>query len=161
MIVATLQPMTARAEDRATQRCDPSAVPGARTGVGTAPSRAVPLPSLLRLRSVSGGVRGRGQRAACVRRETSASRRRPAGFILNKLPVLARTAGNQLGDSCTKHPTHPLRDWHQSDKPSRQDAATRVAGCPSLFANTSQLKFQFPLKQDKPSPVQESHRGRS
>ena len=57
-----LQPDSAWAEDRATQRCDPSAVPGAEVGVGAQP-RWAPLPFL-------------------------------------------------------------LRSWHQSAKPSRQDAAT-------------------------------------
>lgn len=38
-----LQPRTTWAEDRATQRCDPSAVPGAKTGAG-ARSCLVPLP---------------------------------------------------------------------------------------------------------------------
>jgi len=42
----------------------------------------------------------------------------------------------------------PLRDWHQSDKPSRQDAATRVAGCPHQFANANRQEFQFTLNQD-------------
>ena len=56
------------AEDRATQRCDLSADPGAKTGAG-------------------------------------------ARRFLALLPF------------------HPLRDWHESDKPSRQDAATIVVGC--------------------------------
>jgi len=43
---------------------------------------------------------------------------------------------------------HPLRDWHQSDKPSRQDAATLLAGCPSQLANAKRQEFQFPLNQD-------------
>jgi hypothetical protein len=44
--------------------------------------------------------------------------------------------------------TPPLRDWRQSDKPSRKDAATRMAGCPQQFANTNRLKFQFTVNQD-------------
>jgi hypothetical protein len=75
------------AEDRATQRCDPSAVPGAKTGAG-------------------------------------------ARHYLALLPFL------------------PLRDWHQSDKPSRQDAATSPAGCPSQLANADRQEFQFPVNQD-------------
>ena len=58
------------AEDRATQRCDPSAGPSAKTGVRAELRRSVPLLSC------------------------------------------------------------PLRDWPQSDKPSRHDAATRRTGCP-------------------------------
>jgi hypothetical protein len=41
----------------------------------------------------------------------------------------------------------PLRDRHESDKPSRQDAATRPAGCASRFANARRPKFQFTLNQ--------------
>ena len=74
------------AEDRATQRCDPSAVPGAKTGAG---------------------------------------------------------AGNRLAPL----PFHPLRDWHQGDKPSRQDAATVPTGCPSKLANAERPQFQFPVNQ--------------
>src|SRR5690606_32597563 len=46
-----------------------------------------------------------------------------------------------------------LRDWRQSDKPSRHDAAIRLAGCPHPFANAQQLKFQFPLNQDTVTPA--------
>ena len=46
-----------------------------------------------------------------------------------------------------------LRDWHQSAKPSRQDAATSLAGCPSQFANAERQAFQFPLNQDRVRPV--------
>ena len=42
----------------------------------------------------------------------------------------------------------PNRDWHQSDKPSQQDAATALAGCPSSLANADRSTFQFPLNQD-------------
>ena len=85
---AALQLNLTRTEDRATQRCDPSAAPGAKTGVGTAVHHPVPLPC-------------------------------PA-----------------------------LRDWHQSDKPSRHDAATVLTGGPSLLANAGPVKFQFPVNQD-------------
>jgi hypothetical protein len=87
MVHALLQPTLAWAEDRATQRCDPSAVPGAKTGAGAGHSLA-PFPSL------------------------------------------------------------PLRDWHQSDKPSRHDAATLLAGRPSQLANFKRQEFQFPVNQD-------------
>ena len=36
-----------------------------------------------------------------------------------------------------------LRDWHQSDKPPRHEAAIRPAGCPSPLANANRLVFQF------------------
>jgi hypothetical protein len=41
-----------------------------------------------------------------------------------------------------------LRSWHQRAKPSRQDAATAPAGCPSPLANSHRSTFQFPLNQD-------------
>src|SRR5687768_10268006 len=85
MLAAALQPDSAWAEDRATLRSDPSAVPGAKT---------------------DGAARGR--------------------------PVL--------------HSPH--RDWHQSDKPSQQDAVTALAGCLSLLANSNRSTFHFPLNQD-------------
>jgi hypothetical protein len=75
------------AEDRATQRCDLSADPGAKTGAG-------------------------------------------AGRFLALLPFL------------------PLRDWHESAKPSRQDAAILPTGCPSRLANAKRQEFQFPVNQD-------------
>ena len=84
-----LQPKAAWAEDRATQRCDPSADPGAKTGAG-------------------------------------------ARYSLALLPF------------------YPLRDWHQSDKPSRQDAATLPTGCLSQLANAERQKFQFPVNQHNP-----------
>jgi len=83
-----LQPKAAWAEDRATQRCDPSADPGAKTGAGA---------------------------------------RHPLALL----------------------PFHSLRDWHESDKPSRQDAATVQAGCPSQLANTKRQEFQFPVNQHR------------
>jgi len=83
-----LQPMTTWAEDRATQRCDPSADPGAKTGVGIELHRSVPLPF------------------------------------------------------------HPLRDWHESDKPSRLEAAFHRQDAHPL-ANTKRSGFQFSLNQDK------------
>ncbi len=85
-----LQPKAAWAEDRATQRCDPSADPGAKTGAGARHSLAL-LPFYL------------------------------------------------------------LRDWHGSDKPSRHDAATLLAGCLPQLANAKRHEFQFPLNQDSMS----------
>ncbi len=44
-------------------------------------------------------------------------------------------------------PSHPLRDWHQSDKPSRQEAVIlRQDAFP--FANASRAEFQFTVNQD-------------
>jgi hypothetical protein len=83
-----LKPDTAWAEDRATQRCDPSADPGAKTD-GAAGSR--PL-----------------------------------------LPI---------------YPHH--RNWHQSDKPSRHNAAMTSARHLSPLANANRSTFQFPLNQDR------------
>ena len=85
-----LQRKAAWAEDRATQRCDPSADPGAKTE----------------------------GRAVC---NLTAAAARPS----------------------------TLRDWHESDKPSRHDAATLPAGCPPQFANADRQEFQFPLNQDR------------
>ena len=84
-----LQRKAAWTEDRATQRCDPSADPGAKTE----------------------------GRAVC---NLTAAAARPS----------------------------TLRDWHESDKPSRHDAATLPAGCPPQFANADRQEFQFPLNQD-------------
>lgn len=85
MASLALRCLTAWTEDRATQRCDPSAVPGAETGARAKP-RFAPL-----------------------------------------------------------HPS--LRDRHESDKPSRQDAATYPEGCDPRFANPRRPKFQFTLNQ--------------
>ena len=90
MIHRMLQRKAAWAEGRATQRCDPSADPGAKTE-----GRAV-----------------RSLTAAAAQPST-------------------------------------LRDWHQSDKPSRHDAATLPAGCPLQFANPQRQEFQFPVNQDR------------
>ena len=92
MPAAALQPDSAWTEDRALLRSNPSADPGAKTGV--APGIDLSL-------------------------ERSLSSRQ-----------------------------HPLRDWHQSDKPSRQDAANPSAGCVPQLANTNRPTFQFPLSQD-------------
>jgi hypothetical protein len=73
-------------EDRATQECDPSADPGAKTEGRAASTHGAARPS--------------------------------------------------------------LRDWHQSAKLSRHDAANAEAGCPSPIANTDQPTFQFTLNQD-------------
>ena len=46
-------------------------------------------------------------------------------------------------------PSSPLRDRHQSAKPSRQDAAIPQAGRTPAFANSRHPKFQFTLNQYK------------
>ena len=86
MVHTMLQPKTAWAEDRATQRCDLSADPGAKTGAG-------------------------------------------AGTCSAPLPFPR------------------LRDWHESGKPSRQDAATSPAGRPNRVTNAKRPEFHFPLNQ--------------
>ena len=88
MVRKRLQPTMTWAEDRATQRCDPSADSGAETGVGIGLRRPVPLPS------------------------------------------------------------HALRDWHESDKPSRQDAVTLPTRCRHQLANLKPSRFQFAVNQD-------------
>ena len=45
----------------------------------------------------------------------------------------------------------PHRDWHQSVKPSQQNAATSSARCHSQLVNANRSTFQFPLNQDKPT----------
>ena len=84
--IGALQPFLARAEDRATQRCDPSAVPGAKTEVRAAVRFAAARPSA-------------------------------------------------------------LRDLHQSDKPSRHEAASSSTRCRSSLANARPSKFQFTVNQ--------------
>ncbi len=87
MRATTTQSKVAWAEDRAPQRCDPSAAPGAKTGAGATSCDVAPL--LL-----------------------------------------------------------PLRDWHQSEKSSRHEAAKSSTGRASQLANANPSKFQFPLNQD-------------
>ena len=94
MVREALQPTMTWAEDRATQRCDPSAVPGAKTE-GRAVHRTNPwtaLPSF-------------------------------------------------------------LRDWHQSDKPSQQDAVIPSTRCRSTIANRKRARFQFTVNQHKKTSV--------
>ena len=82
-----LQPTMTWAEDRATQRCDPSADPGAK-------------------------IEGR------------------AVFFQKDAAHL------------------PLRDWHESDKPSRPKAAIPRQDATYLLANTMRSEFQFTVNQD-------------
>ena len=89
MFREALQPTMTWAEDRATQRCDPSAVPGAKTE-GRAVHRINPW---------------------------------------------------------TVQPSF-LRDWHQSGKPSQQDAANLSTRCRSSYANRKPVRFQFTVNQD-------------
>jgi hypothetical protein len=41
-----------------------------------------------------------------------------------------------------------LRDWHHSEKPSRQDAAKSPTGGHLQLTNTNPSRFRFPLNQD-------------
>ena len=41
-----------------------------------------------------------------------------------------------------------LRDWHQSGKPSQQDAAISPTRCRSPLANRKMAGFQFTVNQD-------------
>ena len=59
--------------------------------------------------------------------------------------------GAKIGDGAANHrptPFTPLRDWHESDKPSRHDAAILRHDVAFLLANTLPPEFQFPLNQD-------------
>jgi len=85
------QSQTTWAEDRALQRCNLSAAPGAKT---------------------EGGIE-----SAC------------------SIPSIWPT----------------LRDWPESEKPSRQDAAKSPSGCHLPLTNTNPPLFQIPLNQDKPT----------
>ena len=58
----------------------------------------------------------------------------------------AKTEGRAVCHAAAAQPS-TLRDWHQSDKPSRQDAAISPAGCLPRFANARRQEFQFPLNQ--------------
>jgi hypothetical protein len=100
MVREALQPTMTWAEDRATQRCDPSAVPGAKT----------------------------------------------EGRAVHRInPWTAQTSF--------------LRDWHQSDKPSQQDAAILTTRCRSSCVNRKPAKFQFTLNQDRDTGVANSPAG--
>ena len=82
-----LQPTMTWAEDRATQRCDPSAAPGAK-------------------------IEGRAL-------------------------FFQKDAAHLL-----------LRDWHQSEKPSRPEAVILPTRCRPLLANLKPSRFQFTVNQD-------------
>ena len=84
-----LQPTMTWAEDRATQRCDPSADPGAK-------------------------IEGR------------------AVFFQKDAAHL------------------PLRDWRQSEKPSRPEAAIHQQDATLSLANAKPPRFQFTVNQDTP-----------
>lgn len=60
----------------------------------------------------------------------------------------AKTEERAVGNHAAARPSSPLRDWPQSDKLSRHDAATVLTGCPSPVANAHWLKFQFTVNQD-------------
>ena len=62
----------------------------------------------------------------------------------------AKTEGRAVPHAAAARPS-TLRDWHQSDKPSRHDAATSPAGCPPQPANARRREFQFTVNQDRSS----------
>ena len=66
----------------------------------------------------------------------------------------AKTEGRAVRTAAAARP-FTLRDWHQSDKPSRHDAATSQTGCPSPLAYAEQLEFQFPVNQYTREPSSE------
>ena len=57
--------------------------------------------------------------------------------------------GNGIKPLSLIPPVFPtLRDWHQSEKPSRQDAAKSATGGHLPLTNTNPPKFHLPLNQD-------------
>jgi hypothetical protein len=98
MQIRLAQSKTTWAEDKALQRCNLSADPGAKTGGGIEPACSIP-------------------------------------------PVC-----------------QDLRDWPQSEKPSRQEAAKSATGCPFPFTNTNPTQFHFPLDQDTTGYLNPNHK---
>ena len=63
----------------------------------------------------------------------------------------AKTGAGVARDCPTPASLQPyprLRDWHQSDKPSRQDAATSRTRRPSSVTYADRQEFQFTVNQD-------------
>lgn len=57
--------------------------------------------------------------------------------------------GSGIKRSCSIPPvSKTLRDWHQSEKPSRQEAAKSATGCHLQLTNTNLPEFHLPLNQD-------------
>ena len=62
----------------------------------------------------------------------------------------AKTEGG-IESACSIPSIWPsLRDWPESEKPSRQDAAKSATGCHPPLTNTTPPQFHFPLDQHKP-----------
>jgi hypothetical protein len=62
----------------------------------------------------------------------------------------AKTEARAVGMKCVAARL-PLRDWHQSDKPSRHDAVNLRHDAPFQLANAERLEFQFTVNQDTTS----------
>ena len=58
----------------------------------------------------------------------------------------AKTEERVAVQQAAARPSH-LRDWHQSAKPSRHDAANFTTRRPSKIANANRPQFHFPLNQ--------------
>ena len=65
----------------------------------------------------------------------------------------AKTEERAAGSHAVARPSSLLRDWPQSVKPSRHDAATRLTGRPSPLANAHWPKFHFTVNQDNGTPA--------
>jgi len=61
----------------------------------------------------------------------------------------AKTEGRAVTHTSAAPPSSPLRDWHQSAKPSRHDAAKSQARRLTQLANNQRSTFHFPVNQDK------------
>ena len=59
----------------------------------------------------------------------------------------AKTEARAVGTKCSAARL-PLRDWRQSDKPSRHDVVTRRQDAAMQFANGERDQFQFTVNQD-------------
>jgi hypothetical protein len=59
----------------------------------------------------------------------------------------AKTEERAVGAPCSAARL-PLRDWRQSDKPSRPEAVTRRQDAAFQLANALRAKFQFTVNQD-------------
>ena len=66
---------------------------------------------------------------------------------LSAVPA-AKTEGG-IASACSIPSIWPtLRDWPESEKPSRHEAAKSATGCHLPFTNTNPPQFQLPLNQD-------------
>jgi len=117
-------------------RLQPTAGIPPHTGLHPAGVSAHGAPHAPRALSLPARHRGPGQRI---------------GLKLRSTPSADPGAKTGAGDG--KHlaplPFCQLRDWHEREKPPRQDAATSPAGCPLKLANAERQEFQFPVNQDR------------